>query len=81
MIYQHISSGLVYRFLFNSMDVDTQKPHTVYMQMETGAIFNRPTEDFDVKFVKIVEDPQAHIVPREDFEILEEELEDDEEYK
>jgi hypothetical protein len=68
MIVEHKDTGQLYRVLMKSFDVKTHKPHVVYMQLETGAIFNRDTEAFNNKFRVRVEDPQEHIAPKKGWE-------------
>lgn len=49
-IFQHIRTGDNYRVLAESFDVQTQRPHVVYVSMKTGAVFNRDKEIFNQNF-------------------------------
>lgn len=68
MIYRNKPSGLIYRWLLSSFNVNRQRHEEVYMHMETGAILNCDTVDFEINFEKIVDDPQDHIVPKVDYD-------------
>lgn len=65
MIYLHKQSKVQYRMLFPSFDVATQRRHIVYMNMETGAIFNRDAEKFHKSF-EYIGNPQDDIEPDPD---------------
>jgi hypothetical protein len=65
MIFLHKRSNVLYRMLFTSFDVASQRQHIVYMNMETGVIFNRDAEKFHKSFV-YHSDPQDEIEPNPD---------------
>lgn len=62
MIYKHIRTGGLYRKLFESYSVERQKPSVVYLQLETGDIFDRDAEMFGQNFEFVKE--SQHIVPK-----------------
>lgn len=67
MIYRHKDTGQLYRFLFMSWSVDRQQHEAVYMQMETGRMFNREAGMLDAKFELIEDDTQRDIEPKPDY--------------
>lgn len=64
MIVEHKHTKQLYRVLLSSWDVRLQCAAVVYMQLETGAVFNRPADEFKKSFLVVVEDAQAHIIPK-----------------
>ena len=63
MIYKHIRTGKLYKHLLDSFDTETQKHHVVYLQIETGHVFNRDADVFDDNFVLVEASPQFNITP------------------
>lgn len=59
MIFLHKRTNTLYRMLFTSFDVATQRQHIIYMNMETGVVFNRDAEKFHKSF-------EYHSQPQED---------------
>lgn len=66
MIFKHKRTGKNYKWLFESFDVERQEHHTVYMQVETGFIFNRATAVFEQNFECINAMPQVDIIPNDE---------------
>lgn len=65
MIFLHKANGVQYRMLLASFDVATQRKHIVYMNMETGVIFNRDAEKFNKSF-EYIGSPQERVEPNPD---------------
>lgn len=65
MIYRHKRTKKLYSVLHESFDVETQQSHVVYLQLETGAIFNRNKDIFLSNFALEVADPQGKIIPND----------------
>lgn len=65
MIFRHKRTGKDYRVLLESFDTERQEHHTVYLQIETGLIFNRSSEIFEENFQIIDALPQASIQPND----------------
>lgn len=63
MIYRHIKSGGEYRFLLEYWDTERQKVFVLYSQLETGNLFGRSREVFDVNF-SLLRDEQTKVKPR-----------------
>ena len=64
MLYQHKRTGDLYRFLLESFSTERQTPTAVYMQISTGAIFDREMKFFMENF-NPYGDPQHEIVPKD----------------
>jgi len=65
MIYKHKRTGKLYRYLLESFDTDRQEHHVVYLQIETGFIFNRSGDIFNKNFECVDATPQMKITPHD----------------
>lgn len=63
LVYRHKRTGVEYRVLFESFDVETQRRHIVYVSIANGQIFNRDRDIFAQNF-EYVCDTQAQIEPK-----------------
>jgi len=68
MIFRHKRTGKLYKHLVSSFDVSRQEHHEVYMQIETGHIFNRESGKFVENFELVDELPQHKIIRKEPHE-------------
>lgn len=64
-IYKHKRTGELYALLLSSFSVERQRPTAIYMQLKTGAIFDRDWEKFYANFKIAVPNAQSQIVPKE----------------
>lgn len=68
-LYVHNDTGVQYLLFANSFCVKSQTHQAVYIQIETGRVFNRPSNEFMEKFQLLNSNPQADINPKvEEFE-------------
>lgn len=65
MIYRHKRTGKDYKVLFESFDVERQEYHIVYVQLDTGWVFNRSGKVFHENFVLVNAAPQVDIKPND----------------
>lgn len=65
MLVRHKKSNILYRVLYKSLNVITQREDTVYISMNTGVIFNKDGELFR-KSMEYLCNPQETVVPDPD---------------
>lgn len=68
MIVKHKRTGKLYKFLCQSFSVERQKHSVVYMELETGYIFDRDDKKFGENFEDFDTFPQNNIIPKEPHE-------------
>lgn len=66
MICKHKKTGELYKVLFESFSVERQAASVVYVQINTGYVFDRDAEKFNSNFEILDYSPQEQIEPRED---------------
>lgn len=64
MLWQHKRTGDLYRSIMKSFSTERQRPSMVYINMNTGQVFDRDLEVFENNFELLVF-PQNTIVPKE----------------
>lgn len=65
MIFKHKRTGGLYKLLVQSFSVERQKHSMVYMQLETGHVFDRDYKKFNENFECFETYPQQNIIPKE----------------
>ena len=63
MIFKHKRTGKLYKKLLESFDTERQEHHVVYLQIDTGYIFNREKTIFANNFECMDAMPQCEIIP------------------
>ena len=61
MLYKHKRTGDLYRVITQSYSVERQSRSVVYMQLDTGLVFDREKDMFNMNFVLVHSDPQDDI--------------------
>lgn len=64
-IYTHKRTGVLYKTILKSFDVQTQKPHIIYMGLNTGQVFNRDEQVFKENFEIMKRNIQSTIKPKD----------------
>lgn len=67
MIVRHKATGLLSRVILSSYCVKTKKPHVVYVEAETGRVYNRSEASFRKNYEVVQRDPQGSINPKVDY--------------